>query len=133
MALTVLPDVELLAVAWLQAHEEIDVHVGTEIPAGPTWPVVRVIRIGGSPAVRQWLDVARLQVDVYATTKQAAHVLARLVQAALHDLRGVHDEGVVTAVDDGVFSWNPDPETGLPSYTFDVLVYTHPNPADGGS
>ena len=78
--------------------------------------------------VAGWLDVARLQIDVYHTTKQAAQNLARLVQAALADLPGTRSAAVVTAVEPGVFYWNPDPPTGRPAYTFDVLVYLHPIP-----
>jgi len=129
MALTVLPDAELVATAWLRSHTDIpDIPIGTEIPADPTFPVVRVVRVGGTPAVAGWLDVARLQIDVYHTTKQAAQNLARLVQAALDDLPGTRPAAVVTAVEPGVFYWNPDPPTGRPAYTFDVLVYLHPIP-----
>lgn len=138
MTLRVLPDVELLTVAWLQGIDELaNLYAGiyTEIPADPTLPLVRVIRIGGSPTVRQHLDAARLQIDTYADRgeKQAAHDLARLVQAAMHAMPGVHDEGVVTCVEDGVFQWNLDEATGWAGYTADYLVYVHPNPGDAGS
>lgn len=138
MTLRVLPDAELLTVTWLQSIDELaNLYAGihTEVPADPTLPLVRVIRVGGTPTVRQHLDVARLQVDVWAERgeKQAAHDLARLVQAAMHNLPGVHDEGVVTCVEDGVFSWSPDEATGWAGYTADYLVYLHPNPGDAGS
>lgn len=138
MTLRVLPDAELLTVAWLQTIDELAnlyATIGTEIPADPTLPVVRVVRVGGTPTVRQHLDVARLQIDVWAERdeKQAAHDLARLVQAALHEMPGVHDEGVVTCVEDGVFRWNPDEAAGWAGYTADYLVYLHPNPGDAGS
>lgn len=135
MTLIVLPDAELVATSWLRGHADIPdaAHIGTELPAEPSWPVVRILRIGGAPAVAGWLDAPRLQVDVYHTTKQAAHDLARLAQAALGGLTGVHDEAVVTGVTDGVFRWNPDPQTDQPAYTFDVIVYLHPNPGDAGS
>jgi hypothetical protein len=138
MTLRVLPDAELLTVAWLQTVDELaNLYAGiyTEIPADPTLPVIRVVRVGGTPTVRQHLDVARLQIDVYADRgeKQSAHDLARLVQAALHEMPGVHDEGVVTCVEDGVFRWNPDEATGWAGYTADYLVYLHPNPGDAGS
>ena len=138
MVLRVLPDAELLTVTWLQGIDEIaNLYAGvhTEIPAGSTPPLVRVVRVGGTPVVPQHLDVARLQIDVWTDEgeKQAAHDLARLVQAAMHLLPGVHDEGVVTAVEDGVFAWNPDEPTGWAGYTADYLVYLHPNPGDAGS
>lgn len=138
MTLRVLPDAELLTVAWLQTIDELaNLYAGvyTEIPASPALPLIRVMRVGGTPAVRQHLDVARLQIDVYADRgeKQAAHDLARLVQAAMHTMPGVHDEGVVTCVEDGVFRWNPDEAAGWAGYTADYLVYLHPNPGDAGS
>lgn len=138
MTLRVLPDAELLTVSWLQTVDELAnlyAAIGTEVPAEPTLPFVRVIRIGGTPVVRQHLDVARLQVDVWTERgeKQAAHDLARLVQAAMHELPGAHDEGVVTCVEDGVFSWSPDEAAGWAGYTADYLVYLHPNPGDAGS
>jgi hypothetical protein len=139
MVLRVLPDAELLTVAWLQTIDELAnlyAEIYTEIPRPePTPPIVRVLRIGGTPVVRQHLDVARLQIDAWTdrNEKQAAHDLARLVQAAMHELPGSHDEGVVTCVEDGVFRWNPDEATGWAGYTADYLVYLHPNPGDAGS
>lgn len=138
MVLRVLPDAELLTVTWLQSIEELaNLYAGvyTEIPPGSAVPLVRVVRVGGTPVVRQHLDVARLQIDVWADKeeKQTAHDLARLVQAAMHLMPGAHDEGVVTAVEDGVFAWNPDEATGWAGYTADYLVYLHPNPGDAGS
>lgn len=138
MTLRILPDAELLVVSWLQTVDELAnlyAGIGTEVPAGPTLPFVRVLRVGGTPVVRQHLDVARLQIDVWTDRheKQAAHDLARLVQAALHAMPGVHDEGVVTAVEDGVFRWAPDEPTGWAGYSADYLIYLHPNPGDAGS
>lgn len=130
MTLRVLPDAELLTVKWLQQHDELaGVGVFTAVPASPTLPVVRVLRVGGTPVIRQHLDVARIQVDVWADGKQEAHDLARLVQAALHDMGGVHTEAVVTAIEDGVFRWNPDEPAGWAGYSADYLIYLHPNPA----
>lgn len=138
MVLRVLPDAELLTVTWLAGIDEIAnlyASVYTEIPPDLTLPLVRVIRVGGAPVVPYHLDVARLQIDTYADRgeKQAAHDLARLVQAAMHTMPGAHDEGVVTYVEDGVFAWKPDEPTGWAGYTADYLVYLHPNPGDAGS
>lgn len=138
MVLRVLPDAELLTVTWLAGIDEIAnlyAEIYTEIPPEPALPMVRVVRVGGTPVVPQHLDVARLQIDTYAAEgeKQAAHDLARLVQAAMHTMSGAHDEGVVTYVEDGVFRWSPDEATGWAGYTADYLVYLHPNPGDAGS
>lgn len=138
MTLRVLPDAELLVVNYLRTIDELTnlyVEVCTRIPETPALPVVRVLRVGGTPTVRRHLDVARVQVDTYADgeeAKEIAHTVARLVQAALQEMPGSHDEGVVTGVDDGVFRWAPDDDTGWAGYQADFLIYLHPNPADGG-
>jgi hypothetical protein len=134
VTLRVLPDAELLTIRWLQQTDELAyASVGPKIPPSATLPLVRVLRVGGTPVIRQHLDVARIQIDVWADTKQEAHDLARLAQAAVHEMGGVHDEGVVTAIEDGVFRWNPDEPTGWAGYTADYLIYLHPNPGTAGS
>lgn len=134
MPLRVLPDAELLVVNYLREIDELAnlyVKVWSKIPPAPALPLVRVLRVAGAPAIRQHLDVARIQVDTWAdkNEKEQAHAVARLVQAALHEMPGAHDEGVVTGVDDGVFRWAPDDDTGWAGYQADYLVYLHPNPA----
>jgi hypothetical protein len=134
VTLRVLPDAELLTVLWLQQTDELAyAGIFTAIPSNPTLPLIRVLRVGGTAVIRQHLDVARLQVDVWADTKQEAHDLARLAQAAIHTMGGVHDEGVVTAIEDGVFAWHPDEPNGWAGYTADYLIYLHPNPGVTGS
>lgn len=133
MAVRILPDAELLAVTALRADADlaaiVDTRVYTSIPAEPTFPLVRVVRVGGIPEIRQHLDVARLQVDAWGATKFEARTAAATAQAVLHRLVGSHDEGVVTAVvDDLGLSWQPDAETGQPRYTLGVALYIHPNP-----
>lgn len=133
MALRLLPDAELLVVQALRATAEVAALVGTRVytalPPDPTYPVVRVTRIGGIPAIRQHLDVARIQVDAWGTTKKQAFTVATTVQAALHAMVGPHAGGVVTAVEDDLgLTWSPDPETDRDRYVFGVAVYTHPLP-----
>lgn len=133
MALRLLVDAELLAVRYLRAVPEVaavvSARVYTEIPPEPTYPLVRLTRIGGIPAIRRHLDVARLQVDVWANSKFAARGLAATVQAALHDMVGAHTEGVVTRVEDDLgLTWAPDPETDVARYTAGYAVFLHPNP-----
>lgn len=138
MAVRLLPDAELWAVNALRASADLaaltGIRVYTSIPADPTYPLVRVTRIGGVPTIRQHLDVARLQIDAWGTTKFEARTVAATAQAVLHATVGAHDEGVVTAVEDDLgMSWQPDPETDRPRYLFGVAVYLHPNPGDAGA
>lgn len=143
MALRLLPDAELLAVNALRADGDLDVlvdgRVYTAIPANATFPLIRVIRIGGVPVIRQHLDVARLQVDAWAgrlddpataaTAKGTARRVAAAAQAALHAAIGSHAEGVVTGVEDDLgLSWQPDPEENRARYLFGLAMYLHPNP-----
>lgn len=143
MALRLLPDAELIAVGILRASSDLDSlinnRVYTAIPAQATYPLIRVIRIGGLPTIRQHLDVARLQIEAWAgilddptiatTAKGAARQVAASAQAALHAAIGSHDAGVVTAVEDDLgLSWQPDPDTNRARYLFGVALHTHPNP-----
>ena len=78
-----------------------------------------------------WRELIRLHLR--AGDDEKAVSTARLAQAAIHNMGGVHDEGVVTAIEDGVFRWNPDEPTGWAGYTADYLIYLHPNPGTAGS
>lgn len=143
MTLRLLPDAELIAVDILRASSDLDSLVNnrvyTAIPSEATYPLVRVIRIGGLPTIRQHLDVARLQVEAWAgilddpavatTAKGTARQVAVVAQAALHAAIGTHDAGVVTAVEDDLgLSWQPDPDTDRARYLFGVSLHTHPKP-----
>lgn len=133
MTLRVLPDVEMAALRWLKAQAELTALVGQRIyaklPKAPTFPAVRLMRVGGTPVIAQHLDVARLQVEAFAPAKYDAWRVAATAQAAIHLLPGIHFEGVVTAVEDAVgLTWAPDNQTDRPRYLFDVLVYAHPHP-----
>lgn len=128
-----LPDAELLAVNALRTDADLIALVAgrvyTAVPAEPTFPLVRVTRIGGVPVISQHLDVARLQVDVWGATKYQARTVAAAAQAVLHTIAGIHAEGVVTAVEDDLgLSWQPDQETDQPRYVFGVAMFVHPNP-----
>lgn len=132
MALTVIADVELLAVNYLRAHPDIAAVVGarvyTALPPTPGWPLIRLERIGGTVNYVGWLDTARLQVEGWAETDKAAalDVTSRAL-AALLELTGVRPEGVVAGVrQDGPLVWLPDPDTTRPRYLFGCAVYTHP-------
>lgn len=132
--LRILGDVELLCVEWLKSHPAVDAEVGqrvwTSFPKQPTFPAIRLFRVGGTPTIEQHLDVARIQVEAFATSKYDARLVAATAQAALHVMPGVYAEGVVTCVEDALgLVWAPDPPTNRPRYHFDVFVYIHPTPA----
>jgi len=130
--LAILPDAELVATAYLRGHEDVAPIVGarvyTELPESPVYPLLRVQRVGGVTRVPRRLDSARMQVEAWATTKQAARDLAATAHAALWDAGGHTVEGaVITGVEDVLgLTWFADPVTHRPRYLFDVVLLTHP-------
>ncbi len=131
MALRLQVDAELLAANYLRARAEIialvSTRVVTELPKLPTYPVLALTRIGGLADHPGWLDVARLQVDGWGTTKGNASLVARTALAALLDMPGVHTLGVVTHVAQNLgLTWAPDEISDQPRYLFGVSIHTHP-------
>lgn len=126
-----LPDAELLTVTYLRQHAATVALVGsrvyTEIPASPTWPLAKIVRIGGPPVARGTLDVATIQCEVYADTKAAARQAAATIQAAFADAAGFTDSGAYIADTEPLsgLQWIPDPDLAdRPRYLFDTAVYT---------
>lgn len=130
MSLVLAPDVESLAIQYLKAHDELeDVRIASELPAKAEFPFVTVLLVGGIQPVAEYLEGYRLQVDTYGGTREEARLLARTVHAALLDMTGTHDEGIVT----GIATLIPlrhlsDPSTGRVRFNFDVRVWCHPAP-----
>lgn len=132
MPVRLLVDAELVVVNWLRGHGDVAAFVATrvytELPPAPTYPLLRITRVGGIPVLRQHLDVARVQIDAWAATKKAARDLAATTQAAMHELPGARPLGVVTAVEDDLgLTWSPDDATDQPRYVAGYAVYIHPN------
>lgn len=128
MPIRTLPDLELRATVFLRAHPDLPGGVSTELPAEPTYPWLTVRRVGGVPSIANYLDVARLEISAWASTKGAAHALARTAEAAVLTFPGIRGDAVVTGVievGEGL-RWNPDEESDVPRYQFVVEVYAHP-------
>lgn len=124
-----LPDAELIAVTYLRQHAPITSLVGsrvyTELPAGPTWPLVKITRTGGPPEARGTLDTAFLQAEAYGTSKAEARRVAATVQAAFADADGfIHAGAYISATEPlAGLQWLPDPDNQQPRYLFDTAVY----------
>jgi hypothetical protein len=139
VSLQVLPDAVLLVVRFLQAQTDVMALVGTrtytKLPQSPTWPLVTVGRIGGIAHWPPWVDPARLLFkawgDSSVNAESTTRTIAATVQAALQELPGVHDLGVVTGVvEDGGLQRLPDP-TYTPArevQLFSATVVLHPLP-----
>lgn len=137
---TTFPDVEAIAATYLADHADltplVDGRVGTEVPKGATKPYLTVRRVGGRPPLlsSHRLDEAHLELmawgedpDAEPFARDEAFDVCAAALAAIHDLPGERDLGVVTDVRD-ILGPRPlyDPETSFPRYVAEVLVSVHP-------
>lgn len=135
MTVSLLPDVEALVCTYLRAQPEVSAlvaaRVGTEVPEGPTFPLVRVRRIAGAPVlnVPLYLDAPVLQIEGYASNKATARALTETVRAVMAErmIGNRTGGGVVSKVTFGSMSWLPDEDftPPQPRYIADVTVYVH--------
>jgi hypothetical protein len=131
MRAAVFPDSEAVAVLWVRAA--VEATVTTDLNGWQAGQArVVITRIGGVPSIAYRVDNPRLDVDCYAADKAAAHDLAQLVRARLHELpTGDHTAfgAVVAHVRDDVgLQFLPDPDTRAPRYLFSVALAVHPSP-----
>lgn len=124
------PDVEAVCSEWLRSSGICSKRVYSTIPTkNPVWPLVIVKRLGGIPVVRQRLDRARIQVDVWGGTKSEARAIADAARVALHELEGTTSSkwnSMITGVDLELgLTYQPDSDTGRDRYIFAVAVYAH--------
>lgn len=130
------PDIEAAVAYWLRLANlsGIGDRVYTEVPADPEFPLITVQRIGGAPAVRQYLDTGNIQIDVWgddsSDAKEQAHDIAQAARRECHNMEGrefalpVHL--YVTGVEDSLgLTWLPDDFTGRERYLFSVTVFAH--------
>lgn len=124
------PDIEAVVSGWLRDGNisGIGTRWYSSIPGTPTYPLGRIQRVGGLPAVRQYLDAANIQVEVWGESKSEARDIAAAARVRLLRLTGqsVTDPVIafVSAVEDALgLSWRPDPETGKDRYLFSVIVF----------
>lgn len=139
-----LVDAEALTSYYLLNQSEVQTfaarRVYTEIPKNPTWPLVRVTRIGGAPKISRplYLDKAHLQLEVFGGPKATAFDLSCVCLDELSKLpveAAVQPLGIVTAVGFGpINAWMPDESVptekgkARPRYISDVFVSTRPAP-----
>lgn len=132
MSNAVMPNIEAVCISALNSA---GIRASSSIPNEPTWPLVTLTRIGGVPAIRQKLDAANIQVDVWGPGedskldgrygKPEAFKLAgeaRLVLLELEATESIQFKAVVSAVDDWTgMTWVPD-EDNRARYVFGVTV-----------
>ena len=124
------PDMEAVCAVVLRnaAITNVGTRVYSSIPRDPTFPLITVHRIGGLPAVREYLDAANIQIDVWGGTKSEARDIAARARVVLLTIAGTLITSPVRAWISGVedqlgLSWQPDPVTGRDRYVFGVAVY----------
>lgn len=98
------------------------------IPDNPTWPLGLVQRVGGVPAVREAMDAANIQIDVYGTSKSEARTIAAAARTVLMELAGTSVtwpvSAWISAVEDSLgLLWQPDNVTSRDRYIFAVTLY----------
>ncbi len=131
MTTAVLPDIKALAIWHLDDAGIAGGRVHGKFPTNPTYPLLRVRRIGGVPPDSRWLDGATLQLDSWAVTEGASQDLAAAAVASLQDAVGAIDTGQVTGVITGVEVTQgvrefPDEVRDKERHTATVIVYAHP-------
>jgi hypothetical protein len=125
------PDVVAHTRTHLLADVTVTAQVGTrvygfDLPATPTYPAVRIIRIGGAADFEGHIDSALVQVDVFGITREDSYDSAAAVRASLHGMAGSFSGEVVSKVVEVTGpGWLPDPQTERPRWTWDVRVYAH--------
>lgn len=124
------PDMEAVAAVALRSASitGVGTRVYSSIPRDPTYPLITVSRIGGIPAVREALDTANIQIDVWGGTKSEAHDIAARARVVLLTLAGTLITSPVrawiSAVEDSLgLTWQPDAVTGRDRYIFGVEMY----------
>lgn len=142
----VLPDLESIS-SWAlrQANlEGVGSRVYSSIPGKPVYPLIQYGRFGGTPAVAEALDRARIQLNVLGgapgdsapslPSKGQIQDIAQLARITLLQMAGVAFTSppapvavYVTAVRDVMgLTWSPDPTTSRDRYIFSVNVYGKP-------
>lgn len=136
MALMVAVDVEELVIqGMLRPDFDIQDHFGTRVyvtvPPEPTYPLLRIQRVGGTLTTSQYvrLDRATVQYDVWADTRKAAWRATDTVRSLLIASQGkaFPPHGWVDGITEliGPF-YLGDPDSNRVRYTGEVQILVRP-------
>ncbi len=140
MTVTLMPDVEYVLRDFLLAQAEVtaittQIHKA-QLPAGVTWPAVKLTRIVGVSIIEtpQQFDESRVQVDVFGGPQRTANRLAETIRSVI--ARGmtnyIHTDGTITYAYSDPPIYQPDTTiTGdqggpRPRYIVDVTLTSRP-------
>lgn len=123
------PDVERVLLDWLRPQLP-GTRLVTELPADleARLPVVQILRVGGGRDFSWRLDLARVDVEVYAATRAAAAGLAGQVRTLLATLPNVQTSGavVVRVIEETGPSWRPEANPNLRRFGMTLRVVLRP-------
>lgn len=133
-------DIESALIGWFRADVDVaDVYgerVYGELPPKPTWPALRVTRIGGAPPHNRPLthDRAIIQLDSFANGVHGKATASMGMEASRNALERAYGLDVGGGIVIGAVQWlsdayDPDASytPALPRYRADVFV-THRRP-----
>ncbi len=139
MTVTLMPDVEYVLRDFLLAQVEVtaftsEIHKA-QLPAGVTWPAVKLTRIAGSALIEtpQTFDSSRVQVDVFGGPQRTANRLAETIRQVIQRMGNYqHADGTITYAYADPPIYQPDQSiTGdqggpKPRYIVDVTLTSRP-------
>lgn len=130
-------DIEALITSFLRTQPDVVALAGdrvyTDLPHERTWPLVLVIRVGGTRLYKQWLEAIDVEIATYGGSHKQAYNLAQAcMQCMSSSMVGAHAEGVVTKVTTESVAYEPDAESAdkqghaRPRYVVGATVTAHP-------
>lgn len=136
MMVTVI-DIESALIAWMRADADVtavfDQRIYGAFPAKPTWPALRITRVGGAPPHNRPLthDRALIQIDAFAASgdphgKATASLGIEAAKDAIERAYGIDVGGGVVIGGTAYLSTVYDPDASYtpaaPRYRADVFV-----------
>lgn len=96
MTAVVMPDLQGFISQYLRSVAAVTTLVGqrvyNEVPGTPTWPLVRLLDVGGGgrTGTAHWQEQAVVQVDIWGGPTSTVRDIAETIRAALMDMPGPH-------------------------------------------
>jgi hypothetical protein len=140
MPIRLMPDVEYVLRDFLLAQAEVtaitsQIHKA-QLPAGVTWPAVKLTRITGQALIEspQTFDESRVQVDCFGGPQRTANRLAETIRSVVNQRMGnyMHADGTISYAYSDPPIYQPDTTiTGdqggpKPRYIVDVTLTSRP-------
>jgi hypothetical protein len=134
MPINILPDAELALIQYLRSRSEITAlvpgsRITTVAPPEPTYPLVRVMRIGGTGTSWGLIDEPAFQVDVIGGSRHLCQQIARTIRACILAIANdtVSEGTLASASEETGIQWFPDTVVvpPLPRFVARYRVFLH--------